>query len=80
MTNRTSSSVIVKATTTNHDGAERTIYYGPFLPHVGSATTSFTHELEEELEASGLYQDWDVSIESVFIGPDESDCEVRATR
>ena len=80
MTTRTSSSVIVKATTTDNDHAQRTLYYGPFLPHAGSATTSFIRELEEELEASGRYQDWEISIEDVFIGPDESDCEVRATR
>lgn len=29
---------------------------------------------------SGRYRDWDVTIEDVFIGADESDCEVRATR
>lgn len=80
MTTRTSSSVIVKATLNGHDGKVRTRYYGPFLPHAGSATTSFIRELEEELEASGLHQDWEISVEDVFIGPDESDCEVRATR
>ncbi|WP_218682408.1 hypothetical protein, partial [Microbacterium sp. BF1] len=59
---------------------EATRYYGPFLPHVGSATTTFLEELEDELKDSGRYRSWDVSVEDVFIGTDESDCEVRATR
>ena len=52
----------------------------PTSPHVGSATTSFADALEYELEQSGRYKSWDVSIETVFIGDDESDCAVRATR
>ncbi|WP_425839912.1 hypothetical protein [Microbacterium sp. PA5] len=80
MTVRTSTAVIVKATTHSHDGETATTYYGPFLPHVGSATTSFIAKLEHELEESGRYRDWDTSIETVFIAGDESDCEVRATR
>lgn len=80
MTTRTSTAVVVKATTVKHDGSERTVYYGPFLPHVGHATTSFEARLLNELEESGLYKQWDTSIETVFIGDDESDCAVRATR
>ena len=80
MTTRTATAVIVKAVTLNHDDVERTVYYGPFLPHVGSATTTFLEELEDELKDSGRYRSWDVSVEDVFIGTDESDCEVRATR
>ena len=80
MTTRTAAAVIVKAVMLNHDGEERTVYYGPFLPHVGSATTSFVQDLERELEESGRYQHWDTSIESVFIGDEESDCEIHATR
>ena len=80
MTTRTGTAVIVKASTLSRDDAERTIYYGPFLPHVGSATTTFLENLEDELRESGRYRDWELSIEDVFIGADESDCEVRATR
>ena len=40
----------------------------------------FLEELEDELKDSGRYRSWDVSVEDVFIGTDESDCEVRATR
>ncbi len=80
MTTRTATSVIVKAATVTTNGEERTTYYGPFLPHVGSATTTFADALEYRLEQSGRYASWDVSIESVFIGDDESDCAVRATR
>jgi hypothetical protein len=36
--------------------------------------------IERELEESGRYRHWDVTVESVFIAEDESDCEVRATR
>lgn len=80
MTTRTATAVIVKATTVNLDDEERTVYYGPFLPHVGSATTGFVDELLNELEQSGRYKSWDASIEDLFIGEGESDCEVRATR
>jgi len=80
MTTRTATAVIVTATTVNLDGETQTRYYGPFLPHVGSATTSFIGELEHELEASGRYRDWKTSIEDVFIAEDESDCAVIATR
>ena len=45
-----------------------------------SATTTFLDRLEYDLEQSGRYASWDTSIESVFIGDDESDCAVRATR
>lgn len=80
MTTRTGTAVIVKASTLSRDDAERTIYYGPFLPHVGSATTSFIEQLERELEQSGRYKHWDVDVETVFIAEGESDCEIRATR
>ena len=80
MVSRTATAVIVKASTVDTEGVELTRYYGPFLPHVGSATTMFLENLEDELRDSGRYQSWDVSIEDVFIGTDESDCEVRATR
>ena len=80
MTRRRGSAVIVKATTTNRDGEVRTTHYGPFLPHVGSATTSFIDKLEHELVESGCFESWEMLIETVFIGDDESDCEVRSTR
>lgn len=80
MATRIATAVIVKASTVATDGGELTRYYGPFLPHVGSATTTFLENLEDELRDSGRYQSWDVSIEDVFIGTDEADCEVRATR
>lgn len=80
MSTRTATAVIVKATTIGHDRAEQTRDYGPFLPHAGSATTSFADELEHELEASGRYQESQLTIEDVFIGADESDCAVTATR
>jgi len=80
MVSRTATAVIVTASTVDTEGVELTRHYGPFLPHVGSATTTFLENLEDELRDSGRYRSWDVSIEDVFIGTDESDCEVRATR
>lgn len=80
MPTRTATTVIVKAATLDHEGKERVTYYGPFLPHAGSATTSFAEDLERELEESGRYKHWETSIESVFIAEGESDCAVRATR
>lgn len=80
MTMRTASAIVVRATTWNHDGEARTLHYGPFLPHAGSATTSFIDDLRRELEQSGRYRDWSVSPETVFIGDGESDCTIQATR
>lgn len=80
MTTRTATAVVVKASKLTHDGDEVTTYYGPFLPHVGSATTSFLGQLENELAESGRYKHWETSVESVFIGDDESDCAIHATR
>ncbi|MBD8207359.1 MULTISPECIES: hypothetical protein [unclassified Microbacterium] len=65
---------------TTVDGEDVTRLYGPFLPHVGSATTSFVDDLENELAESGRYVSWDTSIEHLFIGVGESDCEIRPTR
>ena len=53
MTTRTATAVIVRAVMLTHEGDERAVYNGPFLPHVGSATTSFTSMLERELEVVG---------------------------
>ena len=38
MVSRTATAVIVTASTVDTEGVELTRYYGPFLPHVGSAT------------------------------------------
>ena len=73
---RTATVVIVRVTKTTHEGEEVTINYGPFLPHAGSATTSFVRQMESDLEESGRYAAWNVSIEDVFIGEGESDCTV----
>lgn len=80
MTSRTATSVVVMVSRTTHSGETQTTHYGPFLPHVGSAATSFANKLDQELESSGRFAHWDISFESVFIGDDESDCEIRATR
>lgn len=80
MTTRTNTSVIVVTKTTTTDGSTRTSYYGPFLPHAGGAVTSFISRIESELEESGRYESWETFIEDVFIGGDESDCRIQATR
>ncbi len=79
MTTRTDTAIIIKSVTTTLDDEERTTYYGPFLPHSGSATTRFIGRLEAELEESARYKDWQTSVEDVFIGSGESDCAVLAT-
>lgn len=80
MTSCTATAVIVTATTITHSGDERWRYYGPFLPHVGSAVASFVQKSERELEDSGRYKHWETGVESVFIADGESDCKIRATR
>ena len=76
---RTSTAVIVVATTTAKDGTERTTHYGPFLPHAGGATTSFVNRLEQELEASDRFASFELEIRTLFIGEDESDCTIVPT-
>lgn len=71
--------MIVKVAKRPKDGPERMSYYGPFLPHVGSATTSFVDRLGHELAEYGRYEQWEVSVESVFIGESESDCAIQST-
>jgi len=56
------------------------VLYGPFLPHVGSAVSSFVAKVEHELASAGRYSGWETSVESVFIGEDESDCAVLPVR
>lgn len=80
MNTRTSTAVIVVAKKYTKDGPTQTSYYGPFLPHVGAATTTFISQLEREIEASGRYESWETSVQDVFIGEDESDCCIQATR
>lgn len=41
---RTATAVILKVDVTTHDDEQRTIYYGPFLPHIGGAATGFENE------------------------------------
>lgn len=77
---RTATAVVLKVDVTTHQGEERTIYYGPFLPHVGGAATGFESEIVYELEESGRYSSVETSFHDVFMGPGESDCEVRPTR
>lgn len=78
MTTRTATAVVVRLVTTTTDGEQNTRFYGPFLPHVGSATTYFISVLENELRESGRFADWDTYIENVFIGDGESDAQVVA--
>jgi len=79
MTTRTSTAVIVVATKTAFNGTQSTTHYGPFLPHAGSATTSFVNRLEQELKATGRYSHFALAIETVFIGENESDCSILPT-
>lgn len=80
MTTRTSTAVIVVANTTLNNGDKRTTYYGPFLPHAGSATNWFLQRIENELNESGRYKDFELAVETLFIGEDESDCAIVPTR
>lgn len=77
---RTARSVIVRLDVVTTEGQRRTRYYGPFLPHVGSATTSFEQRIKAEAWESGMYRDVEVDVFDVFIGEDESDCRIEATR
>lgn len=72
--------VIVVAKTITQSGVESTTHYGPFLPHAGTATTTFVGQLEGQLENDDRYRHHGISVKTVFIGEDESDCDVRAGR
>lgn len=56
----------------------RTTYYGPFLPHAGSAVSSLIARLDYDASESGRFTYWEAFVESVFIGPVESDATVVA--
>lgn len=60
MTTRNSTSVIVTANVTRHDGTTAVTHYGPFLPHAGSATTHFVNRIDVELEETGRYRHWNM--------------------
>lgn len=76
MTTRRQSCVIVSVTTTRRDGTSGKTHYGPFLPHAGSATSHFVSRIRHELEENTEIIDYDIDVQDVFIGADESDCEV----
>lgn len=77
---RTATAVILRVDATTQHGEERTVYYGPFLPHIGGAATEFESEIVNELETSGRYSSVETSFHDVFIGDGESDCEIRQAR
>lgn len=71
--------IVLRLTETTFEGQDRTTYYGPFLPHAGSATQYMIGNLYDEAEQRGS-QNVAVTFEEVFIGTNESDCAVVATR
>lgn len=80
MTTRWATAVVVRFVVTLRNGDQDTAYFGPFLPHAGSATSSFIARLEAEAERSNRYRAFETFIEDVFVGPGESDCAVEAIR
>jgi hypothetical protein len=74
---RTATCVVVRHVVIEADGQERITYYGPFLPHVGSAVDAVIAAIDAEAERRGA-RTWESVVEEVFIGLDESDCKVVA--
>jgi hypothetical protein len=78
MTERYNRSVVIRLVGTTKTGDQETVFFGPFLPHVGSRCTSFESTLRREEEISGRWRNFETFIEDVFIGADESDAVILA--
>lgn len=76
---RTSTCVVLRAVEVTAAGETRTTFYGPFLPHVGSTPQRVRDDLYDEAYARDC-REIDIYIEDVFVGADESDAKVVATR
>lgn len=61
-------------------GNRTTTFYGPFLPHAGSAVTSMLWQLDQEGEADARTTYHESFVEQVFIGEGESDAAIVAAR
>ena len=68
-------SVVLRVVEVTASGETKTTFYGPFLPHVGSATLRTRDRLYDEAYTRDC-QEIDIYIEDVFIGDDESDATV----
>jgi hypothetical protein len=78
---RTSVAVVIRATYEYRDGGGPVdFFFGPLLPHRGSATHDVVSRLYQEAEANPRVVSIDCSVEDVFIGQDESDAAVVAVR
>lgn len=81
---RTSTAVVIRHVRQMHKDADRddveTTFYGPFLPHVGSATSATIDQLRWEDEENPDVDHSESYVETVFIGQDESDAAVVAVR
>jgi hypothetical protein len=73
--NRHNSCVVLRAVEVTASGKSLTAFYGPFLPHVGSASQRVRDRLYEEAYARDC-RSIDIYVEDVFVGDNESDCAV----
>lgn len=78
MTTRTSVAVVIRHDRALTDGTETTAYYGPFLPHVGSACTRTLADLAAEDEDNPDVATSVSEVLTVFIAEGESDAVVVA--
>jgi hypothetical protein len=69
---RRNSCVVLRAVEVTASGESKIAFYGPFLPHVGSAPQRVRDRLYEDAYARDC-RAIDVYIEDVFIGDGESD-------
>jgi hypothetical protein len=78
---RTARSVIVRCITEANDGSSTEVFYGPFMPHRGSAVQTLIdnlmreHEERQERGEVGRLTYRFCYIKDVFIGSGESDLE-----
>lgn len=79
---RTDSCVVIRCVTESDDGDRTTTFYGPFLPHIGSAvermldTLQAEHAERQERGEVGRLTYRFCYVEDVFIGEGESDARV----
>jgi len=79
-TERTSVAVVVRVVRDWADGDVRTTYYGPFLPHAGSAVDQLIANVMRSGRDNPEVLNVDCYVETVYIGEGESDAAVVAVR
>jgi hypothetical protein len=73
MADRSSVACVIRIEDEYRDGGSHVWYVGPFMPHVGSATTRAASDLGDEDNIPAKVLRRQIDIETLFLAPGESD-------